>query len=55
MMPKSRHGFSGDIMLFRIDIDHDFVSSIRADDIVIQRLIAGFWHFGLTWNSTSSA
>ena len=36
MMPKSRHGFLGDIMLYLIESDHVYVlSSIRAEDIVI--------------------
>ena len=36
MMPKSRHGLLGDIMLYIIEVDHVHVfSSIRAEDIVI--------------------
>ena len=35
-MPKSRHGFSGDIMLYLIETDHlHALSSIRAEGIVI--------------------
>ena len=39
MMPKSRHGFLGDIMLYLAEIDHVHAfSSIRAKGIVIERL-----------------
>ena len=42
MMPKSRHGFLGDIMLYLIGTDHVHVfSSIRAKDIVIYRPSVG--------------